>query len=110
MRYVLLLLSILIVMPSYAGDTESIDDIVNAYYDVVSGPEGFVYDADRDTKMHADGALITKFFPDGTFQRHDLSTEQSMIQCLMSNRFLNLRLIDGLSGMEISRMYGVSLR
>ena len=79
MRYVLLLLSILIAMPSYAGDTESIDDIVNAYYDVVSGPEGFVYDEDRDTKMHADGALITKFFPDGMFQRHDLSTEQSMI-------------------------------
>ena len=62
-----------------ADDTSSIDNIVNAYYEVVSGPEGFIYDADRDANIHADGALITKVFPDGRFQRHDLSTEQAMI-------------------------------
>ena len=42
-------------MTAYADDTSSIDSIVNAYYEVVSGPEGFIYDADRDTNIHADG-------------------------------------------------------
>ena len=79
MRYVLLLISLLVTMTSYADDTSSIDSIVNAYYEVVSGPEGFIYDADRDTNIHADGALITKVFPDGRFQRHDLSAEQATI-------------------------------
>ena len=79
MRYALLLISLLVTMTAYADDTSSIDSIVNAYYEVVSGPEGFIYDADRDTNIHADGALITKVFPDGRFQRHDLSTEQAMI-------------------------------
>ena len=79
MRYALLLISLLMTMTAYADDTSSIDSIVNAYYEVVSGPEGFIYDADRDTNIHADGALITKVFPDGRFQRHDLSAEQAMI-------------------------------
>ena len=79
MRYVLVLISLLVTMTAYADDTSSIDSIVNAYYEVVSGPEGFIYDADRDTNIHADGALITKVFPDGRFQRHDLSAEQAMI-------------------------------
>ena len=79
MRYALLLISLLVTMTAYADDTSSIDSIVNAYYEVVSGPEGFIYDADRDTNIHADGALITKVFPDGRFQRHDLSTEQATI-------------------------------
>ena len=79
MRYALLLISLLVTMTAYADDTSSIDSIVNAYYEVVSGPEGFIYDADRDANIHADGALITKVFPDGRFQRHDLSTEQAMI-------------------------------
>ena len=79
MRYAPLLISLLVTMTAYADDTSSIDSIVNAYYEVVSGPEGFIYDADRDTNIHADGALITKVFPDGRFQRHDLSAEQAMI-------------------------------
>ena len=79
MRYVLVLISLLVTMTAYADDTSSIDSIVNAYYEVVSGPEGFIYNADRDTNIHADGVVITKVFPDGRFQRHDLSVEQSMI-------------------------------
>jgi hypothetical protein len=79
MRYAPLLISLLVTMTAYADDTSSIDSIVNAYYEVVSGSEGFIYDADRDTNIHADGALITKVFPDGRFQRHDLSAEQAMI-------------------------------
>ena len=79
MRYALVLTSMLVTMTAYADDTSSINSIVTAYYEVVSGPEGFIYDADRDTDIHADGALITKVFPDGRFQRHDLSAEQAMI-------------------------------
>jgi hypothetical protein len=36
----LLITSLLIALPVYADDTASIDAIVAAYYDVVSGPEG----------------------------------------------------------------------
>ena len=79
MRYALMLISLLVTMTANADDTSSIDNIVNAYYEVVSGPEGFIYDADRDANIHADGALITKVFPDGRFQRHDLGAEQAMI-------------------------------
>ena len=79
MRSVLMLISLLVSMQSYADDTSSIDNIVNAYYEIVSGPEGFIYDGDRDTNIHANGALITKVFPDGSFQRHDLSAEQAII-------------------------------
>ena len=87
MRYVLLLISLLVTMTTYADDTSSIDSIINAYYEVVSGPEGFIYDADRDTTMHADGALITKVFPDGRFQRHDLRVEQGMISVPYDHAF-----------------------
>ena len=79
MRYALVLISLMVTVTTYADDTSSIDSIVNAYYEVVSGPVGFIYDAERDTNIHADGALITKVFPDGRFQRHDLSVEQAMI-------------------------------
>jgi len=41
------------------GDVGSIDAIVNAYYEVVSGPRGHRYDADRDRRLHAPGAIIT---------------------------------------------------
>lgn len=75
----LLITSLLIALPVYADDTASIDAIVAAYYDVVSGPEGFVYDSERDAALHAEDALITKVFPDGRFQRHDLKTEQATI-------------------------------
>jgi hypothetical protein len=40
---------------------------------------GFVYDSERDAALHANDALITKVFPDGRFQRHDLKTEQATI-------------------------------
>jgi len=46
---------------------------------VISGPKGHLYDAQRDASIHAEGALITKFFQDGRFQRHNLVKEQTMI-------------------------------
>ena len=68
MRYAMVLISLLVTITTSADDTSSVDSIVNAYYEVVSGPEGFIYDADRDASIHADGALITKVFPHGSFK------------------------------------------
>lgn len=63
-----------------ATDVESIDSIINAYYDVISGPEGYHYDAERDRHLHAPNAVITRTSADGTFQRHDLATEQKPLE------------------------------
>ena len=75
----IILLSLFFAMPSMADDTPNIDAIIDAYYAVNPGPQGHVYDAQRDASIHAEGALITKFFLDGSFHRHDLATEQAMI-------------------------------
>ena len=62
-----------------ADDTSSVDAIIDAYYEVISGPIGFIYDAERDENVHAPDALITKFFLDGRVQHHDFKTEQASI-------------------------------
>ena len=59
------------------SDVSSIDAIVNAYYEVISGPEGHVYDAERDRSLHAQQAIITRVTAAGKLQRHDLPTEQA---------------------------------
>jgi len=64
---------------STADDTASVDAIIDAYYEVISGPVGFVYDAERDENIHTPDAVITKFLLDGTVQQHDLKTEQASI-------------------------------
>jgi hypothetical protein len=66
-------------LQAVADDTASVDAIIDAYYEVISGPVGFVYDAERDENIHASDARITKFFLDGTEQQHDFKTEQASI-------------------------------
>ena len=75
----IILLCLFFAMPSVADDTSSIDEIIDTYYAVISGPKGHLYDAQRDASIHAEGALITKFFQDGRFQRHNLDKEQPML-------------------------------
>ena len=58
------------------SDVSSIDAIVNAYYDVISGPAGHNYDAERDRSLHAPLAIITRITAGGELQRHDFATEQ----------------------------------
>jgi len=60
------------------ADVQSIDAIVDAYYDVISGPKGHQYDAERDLFLHASQAIITRVSEAGTLQRHDFATEQAM--------------------------------
>lgn len=62
------------------SDVKSIDAIVAAYYDVISGPAGFQYDADRDASLHAPNAIITRVSADGSLQRHDLAVEQEPLK------------------------------
>jgi len=59
-------------------DVVSIDAIIDAYYDVISGPKGHQYDAGRDLFLHASQAIITRVSAAGTLQRHDFATEQAM--------------------------------
>ena len=61
-------------------DVQSLDSIVNAYYSVVSGPEGFEFDPTTDTFLHAPNAIITRFSETGEFQRHGLSEEHKTLQ------------------------------
>lgn len=61
------------------ADVQSIDAIIDAYYDVISGPKGHLYDAARDLYLHAPQAIITRTSEDGDLQRHDFATEQAMV-------------------------------
>lgn len=40
------------------GDVSTIDDIIRAYYEVVSGPAGEVPDRDRDQTLHLPDAVV----------------------------------------------------
>ena len=62
-----------------AEDVSSIDGIVNAYYDVVSGPKGYYYQAARDRSLHAPHAMITRVTDDGELRRHTVAVEQSSL-------------------------------
>ena len=58
------------------SDVSTIEEIIDAYYEVISGPQGFKYDAEKDRFLHAPNAIITRFSDSGEFQRHTLSDEQ----------------------------------
>ena len=58
------------------SDVSTIEEIIDAYYEVISGPQGFKYDAEKDGFLHAPNAIITRFSEAGEFQRHTLSDEQ----------------------------------
>ena len=60
-----------------AGDVSTIDGIIDAYYDVISGPAGHNYDAERDRSLHAPGAIVTRITDDGSLQRHSFAEEQA---------------------------------
>ena len=58
------------------SDVSTIEGIIDEYYEVISGPKGFKYDAEKDGFHHAPNAIITRFGDSGEFQRHTLSDEQ----------------------------------
>ena len=86
----LLLTCLLLISPIASADSDSIDAIINAYYDVVSGSVGHEFDNKRDQSLHADDAIITKFDDKNNFQRHDLITEQQSVPKIYTESFYEI--------------------
>ena len=73
-------------------DVESVDAIINAYYDVISGPAGHEYDAERDTSLHAPLAIITRLSAAGLDNRHDLAVEQGTVPPVYEESFFEVEI------------------
>ncbi|WP_115462147.1 hypothetical protein [Winogradskyella aurantiaca] len=59
----------------YAKDVKSIDAIINAYYDVVSGSSSDPWEFERDKFIHSETALITRLNENGKAESHSLEAE-----------------------------------
>ena len=94
LKYLFFSITLLSSKFTFPDDSSSINNIINAYYEVISGPAGFQYDSERDSNLHAEGAIITRFTENGEFQRHDLPEEQ---------KFLGEEYSEGLYEIEVSR-------
>lgn len=60
---------------TYAKDVKSIDAIINAYYDVVSGSSSEPWEFERDKYIHSKNAVITRFDDNGNAESHTLEAE-----------------------------------
>ena len=59
----------------YAKDVQSIDAIINAYYDVVSGSSSDPWEFERDKFIHSENAVITRLDENGKAESHTLEAE-----------------------------------
>lgn len=59
----------------YAGDVKSIDAIIAAYYDVVSGSSDEPWEFERDKYIHSVNAFITRLGENGEKKTHGLEAE-----------------------------------
>ncbi|WP_296705586.1 hypothetical protein [Algoriphagus sp.] len=59
----------------YADDVKSIDAIINAYYDVVSGSSQDPWQFERDQFIHSKNAVITRLDEEGKAESHTLEAE-----------------------------------
>lgn len=59
----------------YAIDVESIDAIITAYYDIVSGSKDDPWEFERDKYIHSKNAFITRFDENGEADTHTLEAE-----------------------------------
>lgn len=59
----------------YEKDVQSIDAIVNAYYDVVSGASSEPWQFERDNYIHSKNAFITRLDENGNVETHRLEAE-----------------------------------
>ncbi|SFO43178.1 hypothetical protein SAMN04488519_106285 [Algoriphagus ornithinivorans] len=83
MKHQLLLLTILISTSvlgqknenKYIDDVQSIDAIITAYYDVVSGSNDEPWEFERDQYIHSKNAFITRLDENGTAETHSLEAE-----------------------------------
>lgn len=58
-----------------SDDVKSIDAIVDAYYDVISGASTAPWQYTRDRFLHAPSAIITRVLEDGSTDTHTLAEE-----------------------------------
>ena len=59
----------------YAEDVKSVDAIINAYYDVVSGSSSEPWEFERDKYIHSKNAVITRLDESGKAESHTLEAE-----------------------------------
>ncbi|MGB3149912.1 MAG: hypothetical protein WBB27_04550 [Maribacter sp.] len=59
----------------YVDDVKSIDAIMDAYYDVVSGSSDDPWEFERDKYIHSENAVITRLDKNGNAQSHALEAE-----------------------------------
>jgi|TARA_R110000737_G_C14319478_1_gene439400 hypothetical protein len=59
----------------YIEDVISIDAIINAYYDVVSGSSNEPWEFERDNYIHSKNAFITRLDENGKAETHSLEAE-----------------------------------
>lgn len=59
----------------YAKDVKSVDSIINAYYDVVSGSSNEPWEFERDKYIHSKNAVITRLDENGKAESHTLEAE-----------------------------------
>ncbi|MFT7344642.1 MAG: hypothetical protein ACI9XP_001229 [Lentimonas sp.] len=59
----------------YAKDVRSVDAIINAYYDVVSGSSNEPWEFERDKYIHSKNAIITRLDENGKAESHTLEVE-----------------------------------
>lgn len=59
----------------YAKDVQSIDAIINAYYEVVSGSSEDPWQFERDKFIHSKNAVITRIGENGQAESHALEAE-----------------------------------
>ena len=59
----------------YAEDVKSVDAIINAYYDVVSGSSIEPWEFERDKYIHSKNAIITRLDENGKAESHTLEAE-----------------------------------
>jgi len=71
----------------YAKDVESIEAIITAYYDVVSGSSSEPWEFERDKYIHSKNARITRLNEIGTAESHTLEAEYIPIGLLPKEDF-----------------------
>ncbi|WP_445732829.1 hypothetical protein [Mariniflexile sp.] len=59
----------------YKKDVTSIDTLINAYYDVVSGSSSEPWEFERDNYIHSKNAVITRLDENGKAESHTLEAE-----------------------------------
>ena len=59
----------------YSQDVKSIDAIIDAYYDVISGSSTDPWQFERDRYIHSANAVITKIDENGAEDSHSLEAE-----------------------------------